>query len=230
VTRRTGATIPEDTDPPESYRRVLCIPGTPEWLALINGALWVLTQNWYWNADTGDVEAVTTRAQRMYFEFQDQNGGCDVTADIGDIKLHASTNVPPLWLMCNGADVAKVDYPLLYAEIGDAWGTAANPTDDFKLPDLRERVPMGYGMGGGRYIATFGGQETVALTVNQIPPHQHTTYSGELYRLGTTGGSATMIGGEISNPDIKTGNTGGGQTHTNMQPYATVAVLIFAGE
>jgi len=229
VTARTGATIPSDTDPPESYRRVLCIPGTPEWLALINGALWVLTQSWYWNADTGDVEAVTTRAQQMYFEFQDQNGGCDVTADIGDIKLHASTNVPPLWLMCDGSDVAKADYTLLYAEIGDAWGTATNPTTHFKLPDYRDRFPMGYGMGGGRSLATFGGVENVALSLAQIPPHSHNLTSG----VGVVPGGTYLDSAAGPWVGLGAGTTvsqGGGQQHTNMPPYATLAILIYAGE
>lgn len=74
---RKGATIPADTDPPDNFSRVLCIPGTPEWLALVTGALYVLTQEWYWNADTGDVDAVVARAKQMYFQFEDQDPECE---------------------------------------------------------------------------------------------------------------------------------------------------------
>lgn len=75
--RKSGATIPPDINPPEEFRRVLCIPASPEWLGLVAGALWVLTQEWYWNAETGDVTAVTDRALQMYLEYQDQSGACD---------------------------------------------------------------------------------------------------------------------------------------------------------
>lgn len=74
---KRGAIIPDPVDPAEQFSRVICIPGTPDWLSLVNGALWVLTQEWYWDASTGDVDAVVARAKRMYFEFQDQNGTCE---------------------------------------------------------------------------------------------------------------------------------------------------------
>lgn len=46
----------------------------------------------------------------------------------------------------------------------------------FGLPDLRGRVPIGEGTGPGlsvRRLGEKGGQETVTLTVAQIPSHKH---------------------------------------------------------
>lgn len=228
--RKTGATIPADTNPPESYRRVLCIPGTPEWLALVNGALWVLTQSWYWDAASGDVQAVTERAGQMYFEFQDESGDCDVVHYVGELMFRASENVPDGWLMCNGAEVAKADYPALWDEIGTIWGAASNPTDNFLLPDYRNRFPLGSGMGSARSIGSIGGTETVTLTASQIPPHTHDApVSGAA--SGGVGNTAVYGAGIFLEPRLPTQtNTGGGGSHNNMPPYAACWILIYAGE
>lgn len=53
-----------------------------------------------------------------------------------------SDNLPDNAIWLEGAEVAKVDYPKLYAVYGDTYGT---PTDEnnFKLPDARDRVLWG---------------------------------------------------------------------------------------
>lgn len=57
---------------------VICVPDTVEWVSLVTGCLVQMTFGWYWDKTTGDWHAVTARARQMYFEFQDQNGLCDV--------------------------------------------------------------------------------------------------------------------------------------------------------
>src|SRR5690348_5503562 len=73
---KPGARVPSI---PEGTRRmVLCVPDSVEWLSLVTGCLAQLKFGWYWNKTTGDWEAARDRAQQMYFEFQDQNGLCDM--------------------------------------------------------------------------------------------------------------------------------------------------------
>lgn len=228
--RKTGAIIPTDTNPPDTYRRVLCIPGTAEWIALVNGVLWALTQSWYWDAGTGDVEAVTARAQQMYFEFQDGTGACDVpSAIVGEIRMMANASLPDGWLYCNGSEVAKATYPDLWDAITDFWGTASNPTLNFVLPDLRNKFPIGFAQGGGApAIGTYGGEATHVLTTAEMPAHNHALEST------LTGSSATHLiwsaaFGNDTPAAYKTYDAGGGGAHNNIPPYGAVSYIIYAG-
>ena len=226
---RTGATIPADIDPTETYRRVLCVPGSVEWLALVNGALWVLTQSWYWDAASGDVQAVTERAQQMYFEFQDQNGACDVVAIVGEVKMLATPTIPDGWLYCNGDEVAKATYPLLWDAITTFWGTAANPTLNFKLPDFRNKFPIGYAVGGGTpAFGSYGGEATHTLTTAEIPAHSHDAPVSTA-ASGSTGQTAVASSGVFLQTRLATQNTGGGGAHNNMPPYGALSFIIYAG-
>ncbi len=47
-----------------------------------------------------------------------------------------TANIPTSWLICDGSEVKKVDYPILFQAIGTRWGTTIDPAK-FKLPDLR---------------------------------------------------------------------------------------------
>ena len=68
----------------------------------------------------------------------------------GAIQLFAGSVAPAGWLMCHGQSVAKADYPLLYAAIGDVY-TPASETggDTFRLPDFRGMFPRGADAGRG---------------------------------------------------------------------------------
>jgi len=230
--RKTGAIIPDPISPSGTYRRVICIPGSPEWIALVNGALWVMTQAWYWDAATGDVDAVVDRAKLMYFEFQDENGECDnVGVPIGAIMPFGGTTQPDGWLYCDGNEVLKTDYPDLYDVITNFWGTPVLGADYFVLPDFRNKSPYGFQYGGSPLypFASNQGAATHTLTTAQIPAHSHTTYAPELYATAQAGAGTAGIGGAIPNAGIVTGNTGGGGAHNNLHPVAVCGFIIYAG-
>lgn len=48
------------------------------------------------------------------------------------------------WLLCNGQEVPKGNYPRLYLAIGDTFGAPSN-SNNFVIPKLDGRSPMGYG-------------------------------------------------------------------------------------
>lgn len=98
-------------------------------------------------------------------------------APIGTVLDYAGSTVPSGYLECNGQEVLKADYPLLYAAIGDSWGVSPTwpaPTDSshFRVPNLNGRVTIGAGTGtaGGATFhdfATNGGDE-------RMKNHTHT--------------------------------------------------------
>jgi microcystin-dependent protein len=126
----------------------------------------------------------------------------------------------------------------LFSLLGTTYGGDGRIT--FALPDLRGRVPVGFGQGTGlttRDLGQTGGAEQVALTVDQMPAHSHTanassasadstspagnllavSKSKEIY--STAGASATLNPAAI-------GSAGGGQPHENMPPFLTLNCII----
>jgi len=236
MSRKTGAIIPDPVSPSGSYRRVLCIPASPEWIGLVNGALWVMTQAWYWDGATGDIDAVLDRAKQMYFEFQDESGECDpVTLWVGKVEMSASQDNPPDgWLECNGDSLLRTDYPDLFTALGTQWG--AVDSTHFTIPDYRGRAPMGVGRVDGNManplwqMGNKVGAETVTLTTSEIPSHQHASYDAGLWIVGTTGAPAgVMPSGAGAPASVNTGLTGGGGAHENHQPTQTIRFFIYAG-
>jgi len=171
------------------------------------------------------------------------------TASVGEIKMYAGTTIPTGWLLCDGSEVLKADYPLLYAAIGDAWGTASANTK-FKLPDLKGRFPVGVGSvnagdssaesywGGtaaGSVNAPLGqraGEAWHTLKESQIPSHYHKISSG----WSSASGTDRITFGQVSGTYQTAGsgnvqfiqNTGGGGAHNNMPPFAAVNFIICA--
>lgn len=90
----------------------------------------------------------------------------------GAIAAYAGANAPDGWLLCDGSNVSRKSYPLLFAAIGTAYG-AGDGSTTFGLPDLRGRVPMG--ISSSHALASKGGEETHKLTVSEMPSHKHGT-------------------------------------------------------
>nr|DAU92428.1 MAG TPA: tail collar domain [Caudoviricetes sp.] len=61
---------------------------------------------------------------------------------IGTIIPFGSNNIPVGYLICDGSEVLKTNYPELYGVIGNSFGTVTDSTK-FKLPDLRNKFIQG---------------------------------------------------------------------------------------
>jgi microcystin-dependent protein len=152
---------------------------------------------------------------------------------VGEIRMFAGNFAPAGWNFCDGTIVPISENETLFNLIGTTYGGDGQST--FQLPDLRGRLPMH--MGNGFNLAQTGGEESVTLTVNQIPAHSHPLLAslnnaaanaptGNV--TGQTG--ATQIYREV-NPDaamssLAITSTGGNQPHDNFQPYLCISFII----
>ena len=72
---------------------------------------------------------------------------------LGEIRVFAGTSggtafVPRGWLLCDGSILPISGKQALFAILGTTYG--GNGVDNFALPDLRSRVPVGTGAAAGR--------------------------------------------------------------------------------
>ena len=152
-----------------------------------------------------------------------------VTRLVGEIKMWAGDTVPYGWLLCDGSEVSKTEYPYLYSSIGDLWGTP-NSSSNFKLPDLTGRVPVGYNSADTDFapVGHTGGEKTHKLTRAEMPEHTHRLYSRSVYN--GSGNHIAHCNEDSSSTSYaySTGSAGGGAAHNNLQPYAVVKYIICA--
>ncbi len=93
---------------------------------------------------------------------------------LGEIRIFAGSFAPQQWASCEGQTLQISDYQALYALIGTTYG--GDGQTNFKLPDLRGRLPVGQGQGTNltsRTLAQTPGQEDVTLTAANLPSHSH---------------------------------------------------------
>lgn len=114
---------------------------------------------------------------------------------IGVIKLFAGNFAPNNFMFCNGQELQISQYQALYSIIGNYFG--GTPPNTFKLPDLRGRVPIGFGTASSGTTYQWGqtgGQESVTLTQAQMPAHTHTATT-EPFSASALGATATVNAG-----------------------------------
>lgn len=94
---------------------------------------------------------------------------------IGTILLFGGNFAPRGWALCNGQLMSISQNSALFSILGTTYGGDGMQT--FALPDLRGRLPLGWGAGPGltpRDLGEQGGTETTTLTLNNMPAHNHT--------------------------------------------------------
>jgi microcystin-dependent protein len=127
------------------------------------------------------------------------------TPFLGQVRVFARLSPPADHVPASGQTLPVADNPDLFALIGSTYG--GDGVDSVALPDLRGRVAMGSGQGPGLTGHALGeslGSEAVALTVEQLPSHDHT----------------------LPSPSDPTGTTGGGQPVGIMQPSLALTYIL----
>jgi microcystin-dependent protein len=143
---------------------------------------------------------------------------------------------PNGWAFCDGRLIAISQNEVLFQLIGTTYG--GDGVNTFGLPDLRGRLPLHQGTAATGTPYTIGevaGTETVTLTVNQIPNHNHAVVARAAGNASGTSGN--FYGGNSDNiysPNgISTqmnagmiGSGGGSQPHENLMPFLCVTFII----
>ncbi len=157
---------------------------------------------------------------------------------VGQIMMVGFNFAPVGWMFCDGQLLAIAENETLFNLIGTTYGGDGQTT--FALPDLRGRVPVHVGTGSGLstyVISQLSGVETVTLTVNQLPQHQHSfnpaasqneqtsnrpdnSYPALGGYYAATANSASPVGAPTLAP------AGGNQPHSNIQPFLGINFII----
>lgn len=156
---------------------------------------------------------------------------------VGEIRMFAGNFPPNGWEFCSGQLMSIAENDTLYNLIGTTYGGDGQVT--FGLPDLRGRLPVHQGTGGG---ATYlqgekGGVEAVTLTTQQIPGHTHpllcTTTVGNLpgpeNALPAECSTGSIYQSSAPSPSMAAASVspaGGSQPHDNLQPFLCVNYII----
>jgi microcystin-dependent protein len=154
---------------------------------------------------------------------------------LGEIRLFAGSFPPLNWAFCDGQILNIADHDALYTLIGTAYGGDGITT--FALPDLRSRVPIHRGPANA--YSSFGGVESVTLTVQQIPNHSHPLTGSTAIASSTSPQNNVLAQDNVAGIDpyiqddpiasmSPTAITpvGGSQPHENMQPFLVVNFII----
>ena len=102
-------------------------------------------------------------------------GYVDGIIPVGVVVPYAGATAPTGWLLCQGQLVSKDTYPLLWALLGDTYGTST--ATQFYLPDLQSVFVAGKGtVGWSNALGETGGdKDAVVVTHNHtMPQHKHT--------------------------------------------------------
>lgn len=153
---------------------------------------------------------------------------------VGTVFPWFSNDIPTNFLELNGQAVSRTTYSDLFELYGTTYGTGDGSTT-FNLPDLSGRVPVGLNVNKEWFdqLGKTGGNEEVTLTIDQIPSHSHNIKirADYDYDIGVGSGGNLMGTGQFNwsaNNQFINENTGGGQPHTNLQPYITVKYIVKA--
>jgi len=161
---------------------------------------------------------------------------------MGAIRMVGFTYAPDRWINADGQILPIAQYTALFSLYGTTYGGDGVTT--FGIPDFRGRVPMHTGRGPGLPdypMGIKGGYTEVTLQANQAPTHTHpavahakaggaTQVSPENHfwaeegrnKLYCTDKSVTMNAEAVEVQE----NAGGGQPHTNMQPFLTIRFCV----
>jgi microcystin-dependent protein len=163
---------------------------------------------------------------------------------IGQIMMTGFNFAPRNWAHCNGQILPIAQNVALFSLVGTQFG--GNGINNFALPDLRSRTPIGFASSADPgwqppsvQLGQTGGVENVTLLGTNLPAHTHAANasnqpgenripSNRVFATSTnSAGSAIDIYGPANGPLVPLAPStvaaaGASQPHPNLQPYLTI--------
>jgi len=180
-------------------------------------------------AQTDPATTVQTLPSIQTLQFGEPAVSSDIANDIklpglqqSNIERNTTTfNLPKGVIVAWNSEIAPVGWALCDGTNG--------------TPNLQGRFILGSNM--NRSIGTIGGVETVALSVDQIPPHSHNLLlNSACFKDGGCDSRRSVDGTnikydavkekEVSKYDYQPQSTGGGKPHENMPPFYTLTYIM----
>ena len=157
----------------------------------------------------------------------------------GEIRIFTGDFAPRNWAFCDGQILGVSQFQELFSLLGTIYG--GDGRSKFGLPDMRGRIPMHQGTGPGltpRAIGTRLGYETIGLSSDQIPEHNHSMQAST--KLANSVEATERVLAMTPEPfyapysddkvtnllDGTVGKTGGGEKHENRQPCLALNYII----
>ena len=156
---------------------------------------------------------------------------------VGEIRMVGFSFAPVGWAFCSGQLMSISENDTLFNLIGTTYGGDGQST--FALPNLQSRIPIHAGQGPGlsnRVLGDIAGTESVTLTTQQIPAHNHPAeaQSGAGNQSSPSNGVWAASGqsvygsgaGSLGMKSTLIGGSGGNQPHDNMMPFLVINFII----
>ncbi len=145
----------------------------------------------------------------------------------GVVMAYAGLGTLAGWLFCNGDTVTIAYAPALYAALGTTYNIGGEPVGSFRLPNLIDKVIVGYdqstaviatAMGLSTAVATQDKVTSTPIDVSNLPEHTHTTshsllmpnHTHNYHTSDSGGGSATHADSGGAGDDHTVGTDGSG--------------------
>lgn len=150
----------------------------------------------------------------------------------GMIMGFGGVDAPAGWLICDGREIKRADYPELFAAIGTTWGSGDGVTT-FLIPNGKRKALVGSDVTSAKFgIGTMAGEEEVLLTAPQtaLVGHSHeVTIEQSTVTSTSQAGRFNAAGADLEwNPNISLDTIGytrpvdgtpAAEAHNNLSPY-----------
>ena len=154
---------------------------------------------------------------------------------LGELKLVSFNFAPKGWTQCNGQLLPISQNQALFSLLGTMYG--GNGAQTFALPDLRSRIPIGFGPNVTQ--GERGGEEFHTVTMQELPAHTHgpvvaAADNADVIKpgnhfFGATTGNLTVYASPSNLAPMNAGvvsSIGGSQPHENRQPFLVLNWII----
>ncbi|CAM3458184.1 tail fiber protein [Nocardioides dubius] len=150
---------------------------------------------------------------------------------LGEIRLMSFAYPPKNWALCNGQILSIAQNTALFSLLGTTYG--GNGQTTFALPELRGRVPLGWG--DGFDLGQTGGETAHTITLAEMPTHVH-QLTASTARASSAAPAGNLLaaakagyrppGSVVALRADALTNVGGTQPHENRQPFLTMSFCI----